>query len=440
LEAGADGLLIQAKTNQTAIAYHAQGVFPSDRLLVPFQFLVDCEGRSKEPVTLERQKGGEVTAQWTDGNVPQLMQYEGVRVRKDRFPRIPEESSINDSRLLDALRAAAGIADPTSARYSLGCLQLRGSKGDVAATDGRQLLLQNGFVFPWDDDVFVLRNAVFGCKDLCCDGPATIGKTDKWVTLQVGPWTIHLAIEKDARFPNVDDHIHNPDAATTRLSLTKPDACFFADAIKRLPCADEFNQPVTVDLNGSVTVRARAGDDTPPTELLLSGASFSGDAIRFNTNREYLAGAMNLGLREFCLYGPEGPIQGRDANRVYVWALLGKDGAIKPSEDAIRIEPSSGSPQPSANSESRTTRTRRTMSSSKQSTNGQANTAGDANGKSDTAGITALIEQAETVKTSLGTALAETKQVVAALKKHRLQSKALQSALASLRQLKTLDV
>ena len=140
------------------------------------------------------------------------------------------------------------------------------------------------------------------------------------------------------------------------------------------------------------------------------------------------------------LYGPEAPAQTRDANRIYTGTVLGEDGAIKPSKDAIRIESSDGSQQPSTDSKPRTMRTRKIMSSSKQSTNAQSSVRGDANGKSDTAGVAALIEQAETVKTSLSTALAETKQLVSALKKHRQQSKALQSTLASLRQLQSVDL
>ena len=34
------------------------------------------------------------------------------------------------------------------------------------------------------------------------------------------------------------------------------------------------------------------------------------------------ARGVNLGFREFYLYGFEAPIQGRGANRVYVWAVL----------------------------------------------------------------------------------------------------------------------
>jgi len=145
-------------------------------------------------------------------------------------------------------------------------------------------------------------------------------------------------------------------------------------------------------------------------------------------------------VREFYIHGTEVRVQGRDANLVYVWAVPGEDGVIKLSKNAIRTESSDVGQQPSADSKPRTVRIRRTMSSSKQSINAQSSIRGDTNGKSDTAGIAALIEQAETVKTSLSTAFTETKQLVAALKKHRQQSKALKSTLASLRQLQSVDL
>ena len=433
LRAGPHGLRVRAHNHQTAIVHHTPGDFPPEQLCVPFQLLADCEGTNKEPVSLERQEDGTVTTQWTDGNVPQVVQYDETDTTSC-FPPLPEETGTNDIRLLDALRDAFGTTDPTSARYSLGCIQLRGGEGDIVATDGSQLLVQSGFTFPWDEDLLVLGNTVFGSKELRCDVSVEIGKTDKWITLQSGAWAIQLAVEKERRFPKVHEHIQSIDTATTRLSLTQPDAEFLADAIKRLPNVDEKNEPVTVDLNGCIAVRARADDGTPPTEVVLASSSLSGDALRVNMNRKFLGRAINLGFRELFLYGPELPVQSRDADRVYVWAVLDKDGAIKPSKDAIRIECNR---QSSTNTSPTTERTRETMSTSRQSTNGDARNNG--NGKSDTAGLTALIEQAEAVKTSLSTALADTKQLVAGLKKHRQQSKALQSTLASLKQLQTLD-
>ena len=52
----------------------------------------------------------------------------------------------------------------------------------------------------------------------------------------------------------------------------------------------------------------------------------------------------------------------------------------------------------------------------------------------------AVLQRAESVKTSLRQAHTQVNELVAALKRHRRQSKLMQSTLASLRQLQTLEV
>ena len=77
------------------------------------------------------------------------------------------------------------------------------------------------------------------------------------------------------------------------------------------------------------------------------------------------------------------------------------------------------------------------MSQTKTNQNGQARNNGTCN--DDRAGVEALIEQAEAVKTSLRETLTNTSELISALKKHRKQSRLMKSTLASLRQLQTLD-
>ena len=52
----------------------------------------------------------------------------------------------------------------------------------------------------------------------------------------------------------------------------------------------------------------------------------------------------------------------------------------------------------------------------------------------------AILQRAESVKTSLRHAHTQVNELVVALKRHRRQSKLMQTTLASLRQLQTLDV
>ncbi|NLY00316.1 MAG: hypothetical protein GXY83_29820 [Rhodopirellula sp.] len=110
-------------------------------------------------------------------------------------------------------------------------------------------------------------------------------------------------------------------------------------AVGREASADaEYNYPVTLDLNGSVAIRARAEGQTAPTELILSNSLRTGEPIRLNTNRRYLHRAATLGFQRLYLFGPNAPILCQDDHRQYVWMPLDPGVAIKPAENATRIE------------------------------------------------------------------------------------------------------
>jgi len=176
---------VRGATPDAAVEYHAPGEFPADRLCAPFELFADIEARKDDPVKLENAGDGSVTASWQDGNVPQLTQYTVDDVPGDAFPPLPTSTTSNPPRLLEALRDAMATTDDEALRYATDCIQLRGD-GCLLATDGRQILLQNGFEFPWDDELLVPRNLVFGSKDLPGDKPVEVGNTEDWFTSTSG--------------------------------------------------------------------------------------------------------------------------------------------------------------------------------------------------------------------------------------------------------------
>ena len=109
--------------------------------------------------------------------------------------------------MLTALAEASEICTDDSTRYALDCMQLRGTVHKIIATDGHQLLVRSGFGFPWDGDLLIKGSPIFACKALARDQPIQIGKTDTHVVLRIGPWTIWNEIQKDARFPGVEEAI-----------------------------------------------------------------------------------------------------------------------------------------------------------------------------------------------------------------------------------------
>jgi hypothetical protein len=148
-----------------------------------------------------------------------------------------------------------------------------------------------------------------------------------------------------AGFPTVTRHIPSAAEAKVRCLFSAADAGFLAETLPRLPCDDDGNRPVTLDLNGHVAVRAKPSDSTRPTEVVLTGSSFTGEPIRVNTNRTYLTRAMRLGLRELSITGTETALACSDECRTYVWMPLSPESAIPPATDAIRIESAGAEPQ-----------------------------------------------------------------------------------------------
>jgi hypothetical protein len=451
-------LSVKARSADVAVEYRGPTSGPAESLWLPFEFLADCEGKRDEPVHIEATGKGRCTAQWRDGSVPQLVQYRAdVPADAGKFPMLPENFVENPSRLLQALVDASDTTDPDSTRFALGCIQAR-PDGSLGATDGRQLLVQSGFTFPWQEALLIPRSKVFGSPELPHDQPVFVGKTGDWVAMQAGAWTIYLAANKDGRFPDVGRQIPQPADATARCQLSAADAEFLAQTLPRLPCDDTYNDPVTVELNGNVAIRARAADQSQPTEVMLTGSSWSGEPVRLNMNRRYLARAVKLGLREFCVYSNKAPVLCQDEYRQYVWALLDPESTIGPAKDAIRIEsPDAGQAKPISSlkpqrkasivsetptnpNDSNHAPTSSTVSANGHATktNGRARKA--AGRKSEQHDTTALIEQAEELRTVLHDVLLKTNDLVKALKQHQRQNRVIQSTLDSIRQLKGLGV
>jgi hypothetical protein len=150
------------------------------------------------------------------------------------FPERPDSWSPCPPGLLDALAEAALTGTDDSPRYALDCIELGGATGEIIATDGRQLLVQGGFAFPWHDDVLVWRSPIFGgVRGPAGDGPLSIGKTATHVVLRVGPWTLFLEIPSGVRFPRVDGIVPDAGAVTTRLRLDPSDAAFLPPRRRR---------------------------------------------------------------------------------------------------------------------------------------------------------------------------------------------------------------
>ena len=434
MEPADDGLRLRICSEEAAVDLLLPGDSQGERMCVPFELLDDCQAKNDEPVTLTLQDGN-VVAQWTDGSVPQLIQYDQPE-SPEGVPAMPTETAENQSELLRALADACTVTDPEPTRYALSCVQLDGDHGRIAASDGHQIFTQTGFAFPWGGAVLLPASKVFCCPHLPSDEPVTIGCAEEWLTMQFGPWTCHFRLNVNGRFPRVEECLPIDSSATTTLEITDSDATFVLNNIKQLPKPDDFNEPVTLDLNGEVVVRAKGEDKQPLTELALVNSIRSGDVIRMNTNRGLLARALALGFRQLRFMAPDQPAFCRDENRAYVWAPLGVDGAIPSAKNTNRIEsPRQSAPEAVAKATPTTRRQVPPMTESNNNGNGRKSAAPAPATEAENG---SAIEQAEALRDSLKDTLDKTRELIRTLKRHKKQSRIVESTLASLRQLQTI--
>ena len=444
LAAGPDGLYMRCGTGQAAVEFHLKGDQPEQTIFIPFDLLADVEGGRDLLVEIELHDG-KVTASWQDHGVPQYAQFDAPTVGSENWPKTPQKLTENAPDLLTALRDAANTTDSQSSRYALGYVQLRGKSGEVLATDGRQALVQSGFSFPWSDDVLVPASKAFGSKEMCGDDAVFVGRADDRAVFRVGPWAFWLAIETEGRYPDVVSQIGQTDSAVANCHIPEADRQFLLDNLPRLPVDDEYNAPVTVDLNGHVAVRGKQPAQASCTELVLSASTRCGDAIRVNTNRRYLRRAAQLGFERLYIFDDKAPVLASDERRRYIWALLDPSSSIAPSSDPIRIASAASTATGPKNPQS-SRRIQRTMSNSDKSpANGNGSsrhqewTASSARGSCANDQVTGKIEQATVLRDTLREAASQANELIRTLKRDKKQSRLVRTTLESLKTLQAID-
>lgn len=434
-----EALIVRLTQPETAVEYRQPGVHPAETLRLPLSALADFEGRGQDLVTLEAGKDDQVMARWLDDGIPQAVEYGTADCTQPLdFPELPTEFVGNPPALLRALEEASKTAASEDVRFALHCLQLRGRSGEVVATDGKHLLLQGGYQFPWQDDVLISRSAVFGCKELSTDGPVEVGRLENLVALRIGPWTLYLHIDTNARFPQVEQVIPKLRDRTTTWRIAPDDAVFLARALPRLPGGDDEDKPLTVDLNGEVCVRARAAGQGRPTEVVLARCSFSGQPVRFSVNRQFLGRLLQLGFDELSIFGPDKPVLAQDNQRTLVVMPLPKEVVVAPRDDALRIVSAEGQP-PVSNTEPQIKK----KAVSKPSGNGNGNVALRRTDKpvpeNGSAGLGGLITEAQALRDVLRDVYGRANRLVVALRRNRKQTKWVAATLEGLKQLQQIE-
>jgi hypothetical protein len=432
-------VILESARGPLAVRHSIPGTTQPGAIAFRAAVLAEFEGRSNAPVSLEQRASGRGVARWEDGGVPREQTLDTLA--SDSLPPLPQVAksmAAMPEGFVEALAEAALTTQRDSGRFALHRVQLCGKDGALVATDGKQLLIQKGFPLPWSEPALVPRLRLSGLPGLSGEEAVTVGRTDTHVVLQVGDWTFFLTIDDKSRFPEVKDVLPRPASIASRWHLTSEDASRLIEILPKLPGHDVDQTPVTVDLGKLITVRGRGTPSGPAAEVRLAGSTFTGTPVRFATDRAYLLRALRLGFTELEIARPSAPVACRDGTRTYGWMLLDASAVVTPDQNMVRLHVPESSitetVEPSVSIRPLSESRRAIMPSP--SSNGHPPDDRTAEMSARTGGIDELLSEAESLRQSLSEASVRATRLVAALKLHRRQARAVAAAVSSLRELR----
>jgi hypothetical protein len=444
IQSGPNGLRIQASNGHFGLRYDDGVAQSKHSWTAPPEIFRTLSGSKSIPVTLTKSSERQILARWQEGAMPQSALFDEPSGKPEPSQlEVPGAWAQNETEILLALHETMAITDKTSIRYALGNIQLQGKAGAMVGTDGHQVHIQNGFKFGFKDDLLIPATTVFNATELGTQQSVLIGKTPKDFVVQSGPWTIFVGIQKEGRFPRVQESVPSYKDAKTILELAGQDIKFLADAIPKLPNDDEQTWPITIDLNGQVVVRARGMEEGPPTELLLRNSRHQGPDTRLNINRKYLSRALRLGFDRIYVQDATHVIQCRDPRRNYAWMPLDSNSTISPHSKAVVIESPLDDQAPASSRRTRqsipTSPTPTTIPMSRRRTQSTpaptATPQPQAPKAADKPSGPGLIEQVTELRVAAKDLFSKATELLRSMKRQRRQHRIVQSTLQSLKDL-----
>lgn len=387
-----------------------------DLLVLPADFLGEVEGGTDEGVKLDRSSKLRGVLHWHTGSKPRTLPVELLLPGKHHELPTPPALTPVPARVLDALHECGRTAARESGRYALSKVQVRGTAGRVVGTDGKAAVLYGGFTLPFAGAVLVPAVPVFGLK-FVSRGEVRVGRTSTQLVIAAGAWTVWLPADTTGRYPDVAAVV--PRSPPTTVTIDERDAAAVLKVLSGLPGKDDENRPVTLDANGTLTVRGRDADSGETREVALPGSSVVGPAVRTALDRRVFARLLSLGCRTLKLT-PDKPAVAEGDGIVFVAAGLDPALVAPPAEGPPRETAALvpvPKPQPTAHERSRPVPT--------PETNGHAPRGDPAD----------PLDLAEDLRAALADAATKAARLVSALRQSKKEKKALSAVLTNLKQL-----
>ncbi|GHT21773.1 hypothetical protein FACS189419_03190 [Planctomycetales bacterium] len=194
--------------------------------------------------------GNTVTVHWYQDAIPNHRRHTFSAVPK--LPPMPSKTTSHSKLLLDAITDASKVTDKDNARYALGSVSLNGETGQIAATDGRQCLVQDGFKFAFQENALLPVSKIFTSKEFREAGEnITLGFEKGLIYFSVG--TVHLWYKSIYRRQKEgkDTNISELPGLITGIwkEMLEVEQCFFDDDEHETKCRYQVVDLITAYLH-----------------------------------------------------------------------------------------------------------------------------------------------------------------------------------------------
>jgi hypothetical protein len=414
------GVSLECILSETAVRLEHAGRQAREVIVFPASLLAQVEGRHDDPVTLEVVAPDQGRVNWSDAGIPLSRDFDIIATDKRFFfPPSPEDMRSPGSGFKEAMAEAVNSTSPKEVPRSLHKVQLRGSTGQVVGTDGRQLFMHGGFVFPWRNSLLVPAIHACGHRELADEQEPMIGQTETHLFVQFGQWTFALKTDAVSKYPAVEQVIPNPRGVKTKVQFGADDVALLCKELSRLPGRKDDPAEVTLVVGKDILIRGQFDDQAQPSDLPLAASEATGQPVKISMYSRCLLRALKLGFTRVEIVRDSTPLCCRDENRIYLWMPLPEEAAREKPEPAV----SPSAPETSEQKEEPTM----------PEPNGNGKHAN--NGDNSQAPVFDPLAEAEAIRGLMLEASTRLGRLIAALKNHRKQTRAVRAAVKSLRDL-----
>jgi len=310
-----------------------------DSLILSMADLELFTGSGSDRVNFEVLSEKRGRASWKVRDIPASREFDFAE-SEQKWPDTPAELTSVPATFLQAMHEAGRSTASDRGKYAMDWIQIRGQAGQLIASDTKQLLVQSGFTFPFEETVLVPAVPIFGAKELLRQS-VSIGFTTPWLCVDVGPWRIWLQHDAELRYPDVFEVV--PKALRSQLIFNERDVETILEVLAMPLPTGVSSRPVTIDLGEQVYVRIRPDETDEILEAPLPNSRRVGQDAQLVVDSELLGRGLSLGFREFRISSKTRPIHSYDSERMYL-CIIGDPMTALPApldRPATVVEPAS---------------------------------------------------------------------------------------------------